>query len=49
MCTISDCKDIWLWRNNQIVRINSFNDQKIEWSDHQNWFNKSLNDPKSIL
>ena len=48
-CTISDCKDIWLWRNNQIVRINSFNDKKIEWSDHQNWFKKSLNDPKSIL
>ena len=39
---ISDSLLYWHWANDPTVRSNAFNQHKIEWKDHQTWFNKSL-------
>ena len=41
---ISDSLLYWHWANDPTVRSNAFNQHKIEWKDHQTWFNESLTD-----
>ena len=45
----SDCLLYWNWANDSIVRENAFNQNTIDWNDHQAWFNKCLNDPEKTL
>jgi UDP-2,4-diacetamido-2,4,6-trideoxy-beta-L-altropyranose hydrolase len=37
-----DARAIFQWRNHPLVRINSSNEQKISWEEHQKWFEKRL-------
>jgi len=38
----SDSSDIWNWRNDSSTRVNSLNQDFVEWDDHQEWFQESI-------
>ena len=42
---LEDCRLIWKWTNDPVVRGMSFTSKPIPWDDHAAWFNKKLNDP----
>jgi len=44
----SDCKRIWLWINDPLVRSVSFGTQSIPLEDHKKWFLSALNDPRLV-
>lgn len=41
---LNDISLIYQWANDEIVRKNSFNMNKITWDEHQKWFSEILND-----
>lgn len=49
LATIEDEKDIFDLSNDDLVRANSFNQNKIKWEDHKNWFRTKLNDDNCIF
>lgn len=46
---ISDSIKIFQWRNDTITRMMSVNTRRISWASHEKWFNKALNNDKTIL
>ena len=44
-----DMKDIYELSNEDEVRENSFNTEKIEFTDHEKWFNEKLEDKKCVF
>lgn len=49
LATIEDMKDVFDLSNDDLVRANSFNQEKIEWKNHQKWFEQKLNDKNCIF
>lgn len=49
IATIEDMKDIFDLSNEGLVRANSFNQEKINWEDHQIWFKNKLKDENCIF
>jgi RimJ/RimL family protein N-acetyltransferase len=47
--TIEDCGLLWIWANDPIVRLNSFNHEYIKWDDHIAWFKRKLASPNCQL
>lgn len=47
--TKSDCELIFSLSNDPLVRANSFNQNKIEYSDHCSWFTKTLADKNMLF
>ncbi|MDO8871791.1 MAG: UDP-2,4-diacetamido-2,4,6-trideoxy-beta-L-altropyranose hydrolase [Methanoregula sp.] len=45
---LSDCKRIWLWINDPLVRSVSFNTQPISLECHVEWFISALIDPQLV-
>lgn len=45
----SDCRLLWLWRNDPAVRVSSFNSNPVEYELHCRWFNARLNDPATRI
>lgn len=45
----SDCKLLWEWANDPVVRENSFSREKISWEDHCRWFKYKLSQDGSII
>jgi len=45
----ADSKDIWEWRNDPITKSNSSNTDDISWDIHNNWYQKSLQNPDRFL
>jgi len=43
--TEDDCRLVWQWANDPVVRAASFNPEPILWEDHQRWFKGRLSDP----
>jgi len=41
----SDCRLLWEWANDPLVRQQSFNSTPIPWEDHVSWFARKLEDP----
>jgi RimJ/RimL family protein N-acetyltransferase len=41
----SDCKTLWYWVNDPIVRKCSFNSEHIPIEEHKLWFSQKINDP----
>lgn len=37
-----DCRDLWLWRNDEKARKNFFDDRQIPWPEHEKWFDSCL-------
>lgn len=45
----NDCRMYFDWANDQMVRDNSFNTQKIIWNEHVQWFEKKIRTNESLL
>ena len=39
-----DCKLLWEWANDPVVRASAFSSQMIRWEEHVEWFRRKLND-----
>lgn len=46
---IDDMKDVFDLSNDDLVRQNSFNQEKIDWENHQKWFKNKLRDENCIF
>ena len=46
---IEDCREIWQWRNEKVVRDQSFSSDPIPYPIHQEWFNKRLVDKNCVF
>ncbi len=44
LAKIEDMRDVFDLSNDYEVRKNSFNPEKINWKEHQNWFKNKLKD-----
>lgn len=49
LATIEDMKDVFDLSNDELVRVNSFNQEKIEWESHQKWFKNKINNENCIF
>lgn len=49
LAQIEDMEDIFDLSNDAMVRANSFNQEKISWESHQNWFKNKINDKNCIF
>lgn len=47
--TIEDSKLLFDWRNEKVVRENSFTNEIVTYENHINWFEKKLNDNNSHI
>ncbi|MFC3122161.1 GNAT family N-acetyltransferase [Agaribacter flavus] len=45
----SDADDVYMWRNDDLVRKMSFNSDRVDYSTHIKWFNEALNDDNRLL
>jgi UDP-2,4-diacetamido-2,4,6-trideoxy-beta-L-altropyranose hydrolase len=41
-----DCKLLWEWANDPVVRASAFSSETIPWEEHLAWFRGKLNDPE---
>lgn len=46
---IEDMEDVFNLSNDEIVRENSFNREKIDWQNHKNWFKNKINDESCVF
>jgi RimJ/RimL family protein N-acetyltransferase len=46
---LNDMQLIFDWSNDDLVRKQSYQTDKIRWEDHQKWFQKKLNDKNALL
>lgn len=44
-----DCRQVWLWRNEETTRAASFDSAPIAFETHQAWFHQSLQRPDRHL
>ncbi len=49
LATLDDMKDVFDLSNDETVRKNSFNQDKISWEDHQAWFKNKLQDKNCLF
>ncbi|OLS21886.1 MAG: hypothetical protein HeimC3_33390 [Candidatus Heimdallarchaeota archaeon LC_3] len=47
--TEEDAKIIFSFINHESIRSNSYSSEKINWEEHQNWFNKTLASPNAVI
>ena len=47
--SMNDCDMMYAWANDELVRKNSFNSQKIDYESHKTWFQSKINDSNSII
>jgi RimJ/RimL family protein N-acetyltransferase len=45
---LSDCKQIWMWINDPLIRSVSFNSQSIPLGRHKEWFSSALANPDLV-
>jgi RimJ/RimL family protein N-acetyltransferase len=39
---LADSRDIWYWRNDELTRLNSLNQDFVSWEDHDFWFRETI-------
>ena len=44
-----DCRPLWEWANDPVVRATAFNPAPIPWESHLRWFDAKLHDPASAI
>lgn len=49
LAKVEDMEDIFNLSNDDLVRANSFNQEKIQWEDHQKWFKDKISNEDSIF
>src|SRR5688572_2257873 len=47
--TASDAEMLWEWRNDALVRQNSFTSEPIGWTDHQCWLADRLASKDTVI
>ncbi|WP_029032967.1 GNAT family N-acetyltransferase [Salinimicrobium terrae] len=47
--TEEDCSLLFKWVNNEDVRKNVLNPERINWTKHESWFRKKIDDPNSVI
>ena len=47
--TIDDSRMLWEWRNEETVRLASFNTDPVPWEDHCRWLESRLKNPNSKI
>lgn len=45
----SDRRDLWLWRNDAASVEASLSATTVSWSDHVDWFQRSLEDARRVI
>ena len=45
----SDCKIIWEWVNDPVVRNSAFRQDTIPWNEHEQWFKEKISNPNCII
>jgi RimJ/RimL family protein N-acetyltransferase len=46
---VKDAELLWRWRNDSVVRQNSFHSDPIPWNEHESWFAKRLGSPDTVI
>ncbi len=46
---LKDCEQLYIWTNDETVRLNSFSTEKIQYETHEKWFLGKLNSEDSII
>lgn len=49
LAAIDDMKDVFDLSNDDLVRQNSFNQDEIDWENHQKWFKNKLKDKNCMF
>ncbi|MCW7482144.1 GNAT family N-acetyltransferase [Leptospira kanakyensis] len=49
LATIKDSKQLFDWVNDPAVRKASFNTSRINWQDHEKWFQEKIRSSNSII
>lgn len=49
LAKMDDMKAVFDLSNDELVRANSFNSEKIEWENHQAWFINKLHDENNLF
>lgn len=44
-----DCRLVWQWSNDPVVRAASFSPELIPWEQHTVWFDRKVNAPTSVF
>jgi UDP-2,4-diacetamido-2,4,6-trideoxy-beta-L-altropyranose hydrolase len=44
-----DCRLLWEWANDPLVRSSSFSTERISWESHVSWFTTKLRDPDCLI
>jgi RimJ/RimL family protein N-acetyltransferase len=44
-----DCRLLWDWANDPMVREASFSPHQIPWEEHEAWFRTRMNDPDCVM
>ncbi|MGD2179779.1 GNAT family N-acetyltransferase [Lusitaniella coriacea] len=44
-----DCKLLWKWVNDPVVRASAFSSDSISWEEHSQWFLRKLADPNCYI
>lgn len=47
--TPADAELLWQWRNDPLVRNNSFNSASIPWTEHEGWFSQRVASPNTRI
>ncbi len=47
--TENDCKLLWGWVNDPIVKASAFSSGLIPWETHLAWFTQKLDDPNCVI
>lgn len=49
LAKIEDMKAVFELSNDSLVRLNSFNQEKISWENHQTWFENKINNKNCLF
>jgi len=44
-----DCEDLWVWRNNPLIRLNFFDAGCVKREEHRRWFNSKIARPDTKI
>jgi UDP-2,4-diacetamido-2,4,6-trideoxy-beta-L-altropyranose hydrolase len=44
-----DCRLLWEWANDPVVRTYAFSSNPIPWEEHLQWFSQKLSDPQCYI
>lgn len=48
-CRPGDCRLLWKWANEPLVRQLAFEQEPIRWDDHRRWFEEKMADPMTHI